>query len=220
MHRVRVLKDGSVRFLPYINVKYLGLIKQISLGSYPTESKAEEIFEKYSRLFSTADSEKNIRGYLDSKKSNFYKYKEDYVVVETSKGSFTISKSDETLCRKHTWYFCGGYPCTKIKNIRVFLPNFLLPHSDGYCVDHIDRDKTNNTRENLRVIPKYQNMFNKSQYSNSKYGNGIVFREESGKYVVRIGYRGHLIYVGSYSCLEDAKIARKSAEKVVHKIDG
>lgn len=49
---------------------------------------------------------------------------------------------------------------------------------DGYHVDHIDRDRSNNKIENLRVIPPSINGKNRSKNKNSKTGiNGVTYSE-------------------------------------------
>lgn len=217
--RSKILSGGIQKFYPYITVLLDGSRKQISLGSFDTPEKAHEVFEKYKVLFTSSESDKLIKEYLLSKKTNDYMLSGDTVVINTPNGSFTISKCDYESCLKYTWGFSGKYVCTKIKGRRVFLQDFLLPHDEDHCVDHINRNPSDNTRDNLRIIPKYQNMFNKSRYSNSKYGNGILLSKRSGKFIVRIGYRNKIIYVGEYSLLNDAKIARKAAEKVVYVFD-
>ena len=73
------------------------------------------------------------------------------------------------------------------------------------CIDHIDRNKTNNSISNLRWISKSNNCRNiaKKQNTSSKY-MGVCFRKARGKYVATIRINDKQKHIGYYETEDDA----------------
>ena len=85
-----------------------------------------------------------------------------------------ISKDRWLTVSKYDWYLGkDGYPiCYKLIKITLhrFVYSYILgsyPPSNLY-VDHIDRNKLNNTDENLRLVTPQENSFNKTTTTNLK----------------------------------------------------
>jgi hypothetical protein len=87
----------------------------------------------------------------------------------------------------------------------------IIPN--GFVPDHIDRDGLNNQRNNLRLVPKYFNIFNKGLQTNNPSGHsGVRFRESRMKWTAFITITRiqiNLYYGDSY---EDAEEIREVAE--------
>ena len=89
----------------------------------------------------------------------------------------------------------------------------LLP--DSKCVDHIDRNRANNRRENLRSCHKTENLWNVGLRTDNSSGvRGVNFSD--GYYVARISVHGKRLYLGNFQSLEDAASARRAAELKYH----
>ncbi len=73
----------------------------------------------------------------------------------------------------------------------------------GYVVDHINRDRTDNRRCNLRVVV---NRHNRGQTGGRQLPTGVRVTS-SGKYQARIRVDGKLLSLGSYG--EDFKLSIK-----------
>jgi hypothetical protein len=84
---------------------------------------------------------------------------------------------------------------------------------DGLVVDHINRNKLDNRRSNLRAIPKCLDHFNKGPRSDSRTGVKGVYRRPNGRYwsTLTVGQRVH--YLGSFANLKAAVSARHKAEE-------
>jgi hypothetical protein len=92
---------------------------------------------------------------------------------------------------------------------------FFLYH--GYWpieVDHINRDKADNRKDNLREASRLTNCRNKSMMKNNTSGiNGVSWDAESGKWKANIRVNKRLINLGRYANICDAESVRVDAEK-------
>ena len=66
---------------------------------------------------------------------------------------------------------------------------------DGKEIDHIDGNKENNCLDNLRLVSRYENMWNRK-------GKGYRFKD--GKYEVSFSHLKKTIYLGRYDTEEEA----------------
>jgi hypothetical protein len=74
-----------------------------------------------------------------------------------------------------------------------------LGFGDGLMSDHIDHDRLNNTRANLRVVTNAENQQNRAGASslNSSGLRGVA-RHRSGKWRAYVGHMGRVLYLGLY----------------------
>lgn len=80
----------------------------------------------------------------------------------------------------------------------------------GMECDHINGDRRDNRRANLRVCTSNENMMNKKVYKNNKTGyKGVNF--QGGKFHASICLLGNKIHLGCFKTVEDA--AKKYDEK-------
>lgn len=90
----------------------------------------------------------------------------------------------------------------------------------GFDTDHIDRNRLNNQRSNLRTVTHQQNMFNAKLHAKSTSGYKGVFWVERYK-----GWRAYLVvdnrqvHIGYFRDKEEAIQARINAEKNYHIIN-
>ena len=75
-------------------------------------------------------------------------------------------------------------------------------------VDHVNRDKSDNRLENLRVVSHRENRLNTADCENDLAG---IRRGKSGQYVVQCKVKGRSRYVGSFGSLVAAISARNAA---------
>lgn len=120
---------------------------------------------------------------------------------------FRYSECDKHLVDKYTWFINDGYPIAHIKgsNIKKMLHRLIMGDPYKLQVDHIDMDKTNNTRENLRICTQQNNIRNRQKQANNKSGKkGVCWHKASKKWVAQITIEGKRTYLGTYETIDEA----------------
>lgn len=134
------------------------------------------------------------------------------VAVTTTNGSiFYIDKADELLVRQYKWSCCtdakGIVSIVNGKGLSVH--NLIMGTPKGMETDHIDLDRLNNRRSNLRIVTHQQNQCNQPPQSNNTSGvTGVSYYPPRHKYRARIKVSQKEIHLGYYSTFEEAVQAR------------
>jgi len=126
-------------------------------------------------------------------------------------GYAEISKEDYEKCTKVYWRKTSfGYARGRVNGREVLLHKYITETDDNTILDHIDRNKLNCRRENLRVADKALNTYNRNAPSNSSTGyTGVSFDRRKKKYRAYTKQYGRQIFFGYYDKLENAVEARK-----------
>lgn len=152
---------------------------------------------------------------------NKYKLSEDQktVIGTLSDGDrFKFDIEDFEKVITYRWYPSGEKNSDKacINNRRIYLHRYLMDASSGFEVDHIDRDRMNNCRSNLRICTHQQNQCNQYLQCNNASGvTGVRFYKARNKYVARIKFYGKDIHLGYYYNFVEAVQARDSGAKLL-----
>lgn len=134
-----------------------------------------------------------------------------------------VSSEDSDLMSSHNWFnYAEGYVVanqksywceTRRKRIRkiIHLSRIVAARKygrdlcEGEFVDHINGDKTDNRRENIRVVNKRQNGANKSVFGYGKSGHRNVFyRPSRNIYAVGICAKGMPRIYKEFKSLDEA----------------
>lgn len=74
-----------------------------------------------------------------------------------------VSPEDYPLVARHSWYYREGYALAKINSKEIRMHRYIMDvHDPDLIVDHKDRNRLNNTRENLRIINYLENANNRN----------------------------------------------------------
>lgn len=121
-----------------------------------------------------------------------------------------------------TWYLSGcGYVCGQVKitpgrkgKRRVIrLHRLVMNAPEGLEVDHINRDRLDNRRSNLRLVTLQENLKNKSVYKNNKVGKtGVSFKKDVEKWRAYRYENGKQIHLGYFDTVEEAISAMESSQ--------
>ncbi len=142
-------------------------------------------------------------------------------VFDCKRRTFLVSIEDIEQVKRHTWYVSKvGYVERKDwrqgANVTVRLHRQIL--KDAPMVDHINGDRTDNRRSNLRPCNKSTNAANTNLAANNRTGyKGIVERKDYA--FSRPTYRAYItvnhkrMCLGTFHDIESAGQARIEAEK-------
>lgn len=125
-----------------------------------------------------------------------------YGVASFAKGgAFLFDLADLPLIQRHTWHLGKrGYPATHIGGKTVVLHRLLFPDMDGFEIDHINGDKLDNRRANLRTCTHQQNGFNQKRLETNTSGYiGVSFSPRLGCFEAYIHHNGSKHHLGLYS---------------------
>ena len=80
-------------------------------------------------------------------------------------------------------------------------------------VDHINRNKYDNTPANLRLASNQLNSANGSTYKHNTTGvRGVSYNKRDNVFYAQIKVKQKTIHLGSFTCVEHAASVRKQAE--------
>lgn len=115
--------------------------------------------------------------------------------IPLTQGKFALVDDDlYPLLSQYRWcYHVRGYAVTCIHYKTVYMHRMVMNAQPGQLVDHIDGDKLNNTRANLRFATAAQNQQNKAPRTGFK---GVTFTK--GRWHARIKVQGKLRYLGAF----------------------
>jgi len=141
--------------------------------------------------------------------------------IPLTKGTATIvDDCDYEELAKHKWYNCVGYASrrqgTRKAHTDYFMHREIMNPPIGMIVDHINGDRLDNRRENLRVCThqqNHQNSIKKNTNSTSQY-KGVSWYTHANKWRANITVAYKTIYIGVFYSEEEAALAydRKARE--------
>lgn len=155
-----------------------------------------------------------------SREYNRYEFFEDKVRVIDSKGNFAIiDATDFDAIRPYYWFKGRNYffTVTHRKHLpRLPMHRFIFsqhtPIPQGFDIDHVDRNKTNNSMSNLRLATRAENVINRDLIvSNTSGFTGVS--KFKGKYRAYITVNNKQKHLGVFDTPEEAYKSRVEAER-------
>ncbi len=149
-------------------------------------------------------------------------------LIKLSKGQFTkVSDSDfenlskfkwsaEYMPKRNKYYAIGHTPAYK-NSIRMH--TVIMSPPKGKCVDHINGDTLDNTRENLRICTQRQNTFNRVISNRNTTGyKGVCKRKRDNGFVYQasIGCNGKFQHIGMFNTAAEASEAYEKKAKEIY----
>ena len=130
-------------------------------------------------------------------------------------GKALIDKEDVAKCSNYKWRLSHGYAVAHESgtNKSVFLHRLILEYSGSDCVDHINHNKLDNRKINLRVISHSANTANRE----IKY-TGIM-KTKSNRFQCTVWFNYKRYYLGTFDTREEALAAKLSKLKELHGFD-
>lgn len=100
------------------------------------------------------------------------------------------------------------------KSKYVYLHRLITGAKKGDTVDHIDRNKHNNRRDNLRIVSNCLNSYNRDV--KSKHGRGIYFDAYGNRFRACISFKNKTLKLGSFKDINAAKLAYNKKAKEMY----
>jgi hypothetical protein len=132
--------------------------------------------------------------------NTFHKHKDGYMVGVIASGKeFYFDKTDIEFVTSHNWNEDSkGYISTTIgelKNKKVQRLHRLLIVEHDY-LDHVNMNKKDNRRSNLRGCSKQQNSFNRPSVKGTSKYKGVSYSKKLSKWAAQIMYDGKQYHLG------------------------
>lgn len=126
----------------------------------------------------------------------------DYIVMICSNQKVLIDKEDYIKNSETRWFVSNGYCCNSYGNV---FHRLIMNAQIGQIVDHINGNRLDNRRNNLRFVTASQNGQNRKV-------KGITYDKKRKKWNANIVVNGKRYYLGRYQTEEEALLARKNGE--------
>lgn len=145
-------------------------------------------------------------------------------VISITRG-YTAIVDDEDFERLSHYHWCyhgdgyaaRGYHQNGKLRIEKMHQAVIGMAPQGYVIDHINGNKLDNRKSNLRFVTQQQNAFNCNPRTNiggkpcvSIY-KGVTWRVERGKWLSRITFAGKRHYLGLFCTEKEAALAYNEA---------
>lgn len=140
-----------------------------------------------------------------------------------------VDDLDYNMLIKHKWYLSKkGYAVRNRKSVNgikdispISMHGLVLGFKDGFVIDHINNNKLDNRKENLRFITNRQNIRRRGKQKNSKTGyKGVYVCKTKGlkslRYQVYIRVNKKLLFIGYFKNKIEAARAYNVASKKYH----
>lgn len=127
------------------------------------------------------------------------------IKIPLTKGKFAIvDREDLARVSSHSWQFHSmGYATS---GGSILLHRLIMGAKKGQMVDHINRDKLDNRKANLRFCSHRQN-------SQNRKAKGYCIEKRTGKFYSQIKVDDRRIHLGTFETKEQAISAYRRAAK-------
>lgn len=135
-----------------------------------------------------------------------------------------IDAADEALTAGYRWHkHTNGYARADVwsgnrRIARIYLHRLLMDPGPLH-VDHINGDKLDNRRANLRVVTRSQNLLNRTKgatrHNESTGCRGVYVDRRDGAIYARVKIRGHVHNLGRFKSIAEADAAVRAAREAL-----
>lgn len=113
---------------------------------------------------------------------------------------------------KYNWWIQDGYVKGRPEGKPTLLARFIMKYQGELYVDHINNNKLDNRKSNLRLATPQENAQNTSSREGSSSNHvGVCFRKDSKKWRAYITVNKEMIHLGTFTNEIDAAKARDIA---------
>ena len=158
--------------------------------------------------------------YKTKKKFNLYYTKDDCIVVILSNTDDVMlcDANDWNEMKQHYWFKGNnGYAATNIKvdkkNVTMFFHQVIINCPNEMQRDHINRNRLDNRKCNLRIVDSKENILNRGLNKNNTSGyKGVYLCKRDSLWHAQIMNNRKAMSLGRFENIDDAITARLGAE--------
>lgn len=139
-------------------------------------------------------------------------------IIEAKKGEILVDDIDFDFLNQFKWHLCNGYPATDLRSKGgevIYMYQMLLGFDK--LVDHKDRNKLNNQKNNLRYANRAQNVANSNKRKNttSRF-KGVYWNTQRQKWQAEIIISGKKLFLGRFNSEILAAVSYKIKAKRIY----
>lgn len=127
--------------------------------------------------------------------------------VPLSRGAVAIvDEADLERVTQYRWHL-SFYGYAASKKYRGYMHRLIVDAQPGNTVDHINGDRLDNRRANLRIVPKATNLQKTDRlvHAHNKSGyKGVWRRSDTGRWTAQASVNGKGVSLGCYDTAEEA----------------
>jgi hypothetical protein len=146
------------------------------------------------------------------------------IILSSNKKPIVIDDSSNDDLSKYRWFVNSeGYVKRSTwvdgKMATIYMHRLVagLERGDRRQVDHVNGNKSDNRKENLRVCFNYENQRNRGKTrSNTSGFKGVFWNKSECKWIARIGFKRKSIYLGRFDSADAAHHAYMEAAIKYH----
>lgn len=133
---------------------------------------------------------------------------ENFALIQLNNGEFSIIDiEDVELVGRYNWSKdSAGYAQARVNGKTIRMHRII--RSDIKQLDHKNRNKLDNRKDNLRPSSPHQNNLNKPQIRGSSRFQGVTWDRQRNKWIAWGYSNGKSLYLGGFEKEEDAAKAR------------
>ena len=144
------------------------------------------------------------------------------MIITLSNGSPVLVDDEDydELSQWNWWPTSDGYAARQVgakrtaNFVHILMHRFVLGMPKTGVVDHINRNKLDNRRSNLRLVGTSQNMHNTGLWATNTSGHkGVSWNRSRNRWRAYIGVGMSRIELGHFTAIDDAIAARAAAEE-------
>jgi len=121
-------------------------------------------------------------------------------LIPLSGGGYAwVDAADYEWLNQYHWRSLNGYPSRREKQREVLMHRQIMQPPADMVVDHIDGNRANACRSNLRICTRHENQFNlrKRRTGHSRF-KGVTFHKPMGKWKAQYRFKGRLYHIGYF----------------------